>query len=140
MAKWWRGEEGVRRLGPEGQVLYHALWYVLRHVLRRVLRRVLHVLVFHVLPKSSVVTSALTCSWARATMSTFTPRPPRRLARAPPRPASRFQQRPAPRPRVGLKQHPSFSALSEFNCLRAELSTIYLHRKNARNLSIFSPP
>ena len=42
--RWWRGEEGARRPGPEAQVLRHVLW----HVLRNTLRRVVHVLVLHV--------------------------------------------------------------------------------------------
>ena len=46
-ARWWRGEEGARRPGPEGKVLRHVPW----HVLRNVVRRVLHVLVLHVSPK-----------------------------------------------------------------------------------------
>ena len=46
----WRGEEGARRPGPEGQFLHHAL----RHALRNALRRVLDVLVLHVSPKESV--------------------------------------------------------------------------------------
>jgi len=45
--RWWRGEKGERRPGPEGQVLRHVLWHVLRSVLRSVLgsvlRRILHV-------------------------------------------------------------------------------------------------
>jgi len=43
----WRGEEGARRPGPEGQVLRHVLW----HVLRSALRRVLGVPVLHVSTK-----------------------------------------------------------------------------------------
>jgi len=46
----WRGGEGARRPGPEGQVLRHVLWYVLRNVLRRVL----HVLVLHVSSKGGL--------------------------------------------------------------------------------------
>ena len=49
----WRGEEGARRLGPEGQFLYHVLRYALRNALRSVQRRVLDVLVLHVSPKES---------------------------------------------------------------------------------------
>ena len=41
--RWWRGEEGARRPGPDGQVKRHVLWHVLWHVLRNVLRRVLYV-------------------------------------------------------------------------------------------------
>ena len=43
----WRGGDGARRPGLEGQVLCHVLW----HVLRQVLRRVLHVLVLYVSSK-----------------------------------------------------------------------------------------
>ena len=49
----WRGEEGARRPGPEGQFLHHALRHALRNALRNVLRRVLDVLVLHVSPKDS---------------------------------------------------------------------------------------
>ena len=45
------GEEGARRPGPEGQVLWRVLWHVLRNVLRSALRCVLFVLVLHVSPK-----------------------------------------------------------------------------------------
>ena len=41
----WRGEEGVRRPGPEGQFLYHVLRHALRNAFRNVMRRVLDVLV-----------------------------------------------------------------------------------------------
>jgi len=47
----WRGEEGTRRPGPEGQVLRHVLSYVLRNALRRVL----HVLVLYVSSKGGRV-------------------------------------------------------------------------------------
>jgi len=54
----WRGKEGARRLGPEGQFLYHVLRHALRNALRNallnVLRRVLDVPVLHVLPKEGV--------------------------------------------------------------------------------------
>ena len=50
----WRGEEGARRPGPEGQFLHHVLRHALRNALRNVLRRVLDVLVLHVSPKESV--------------------------------------------------------------------------------------
>jgi len=50
----WRGEEGARRPGPEGQFLHHVLRHALRNALRNVLRRVLDVLVLHVPPKESV--------------------------------------------------------------------------------------
>jgi len=50
----WRGEEGARRLGPEGQFLNHVLRHALRNALRSVLRRVLDVPVLHVSPKESV--------------------------------------------------------------------------------------
>jgi len=50
----WRGEEGARRPGPEGQFLYHVLRNALRNVFRNVLRHVLDVPVFHVSPKESV--------------------------------------------------------------------------------------
>ena len=50
----WRGEEGARRAGPEGQFLHHVLRHALRNALRNVLRRVLDVLVLHVSPKESV--------------------------------------------------------------------------------------
>jgi len=49
----WRGEEGARRPGPEGQFLYHDLRHALRNALRNVLRRVLYVPVLHVSPKES---------------------------------------------------------------------------------------
>ena len=53
--RWWRGEEGARRPGLEGQVLRHVLRSVLRDVLREILRPAFHVLVLlHVLPKGSV--------------------------------------------------------------------------------------
>ena len=50
----WRGEEGARRPGSEGQFLHHVLRHALRNALRNVLRRVLDVLVLHVTPKESV--------------------------------------------------------------------------------------
>ena len=59
----WRGEEGARRPGPEGQFLHRVLRHALRNALRNVLRRVLDVLVLHVSPKGSV--------GAGTTMSTF---------------------------------------------------------------------
>ena len=43
----WRGEEGARHPGPEGQVLRRVLW----NAFCNALRRVLHVLVLHVSPK-----------------------------------------------------------------------------------------
>ena len=63
----WRGEEGARRPGPEGQFLHHVLRHALRNALRNVLRRVLHVLVLHVSPKESV---GGRWKMTRATMST----------------------------------------------------------------------
>ena len=36
----WRGEEGARCPGPEGQFLRHVLWHALRSALYSVLRRV----------------------------------------------------------------------------------------------------
>jgi len=50
----WRGEEGARRPGPEGQFLRHVLWHALRNSLRNSLHFVLNVLVLHVPPKESV--------------------------------------------------------------------------------------
>jgi len=50
----WRGKEGARRPGPEGQVLHHVLRHAPRNALRNVLRRVLDVPVLHVSPKGSV--------------------------------------------------------------------------------------
>ena len=50
----WRGEEGARRPGPEGQFLHHVLRHALRNALRNALRRVLDVLVLQVSPKESV--------------------------------------------------------------------------------------
>jgi len=47
----WRGEEGARHPGPEGQVLRRVLW----HVFRSALHRVLDVLVLHVSSKGGVV-------------------------------------------------------------------------------------
>ena len=32
--RWWRGDEGAHRPGPEAQVLRHVLWYALRNALR----------------------------------------------------------------------------------------------------------
>ena len=49
----WRGEEGARRPGPEGQFLRHVLWHTLRSTLRNALRHVLDVPVLHVSPKES---------------------------------------------------------------------------------------
>ena len=50
----WRGEEGARRPGPEGQLLHHVLRHALRSALRNALRRVLDVLVLHVSPRVGV--------------------------------------------------------------------------------------
>ena len=50
----WRGEEGARRPGPEGQFLHHVLRHALRNALHNALRRVLDVLVLRVSPKESV--------------------------------------------------------------------------------------
>ena len=49
----WRGEEGARRPGLEGQFLHHVLRHALRNALRNALRCVLDVLVLHVSPKES---------------------------------------------------------------------------------------
>jgi len=32
--RWWSGDEGARRTGPEAQVLRHVLWHALRNALR----------------------------------------------------------------------------------------------------------
>jgi len=61
--RWWCGEEGARRPGPEGQGLRHVLWQILRNVLRRVL----YVLVLHVSPKGRRVGGA--CVWVAARRS-----------------------------------------------------------------------
>jgi len=50
----WRGEEGARRPGPEGQFLHRVLRHALRNALRNALRRVLDVPVLHVSSKESV--------------------------------------------------------------------------------------
>ena len=91
----WRGEEGARRPGPEGQFLHHVLRHALRNALRNVLRRVLDVLVLHVLPKESAGER-----WKMARVPQRTPfrfRSSRRPTRPPPRPALRPASRPAPR-------------------------------------------
>ena len=54
--RWWRGEEGARRPGPEAQVLRYVLW----HVLHNALRLVLYVLDLHVSAATVTGPAALT--------------------------------------------------------------------------------
>jgi len=65
----WRGGEGARRPGPEGQVLRHVLWQVLRNVLRRIV----HVLVLHVSPKGGRGGGSRVRVAARRSIPSFAP-------------------------------------------------------------------